>query len=67
MRTGEYLVPSPIMARGSISAGTLGGRGEVAGVGLVSLPLGALGGGDPGPANAFKIAKLGFQGMDDSA
>src|ERR1017187_3519149 len=45
MRTGEYRVPSSIVARGPISAGTLVGLGEVAVVGLVGLPLGALGSG----------------------
>src|ERR1035441_8519227 len=62
MRTREYLVPSRIMARGAVSAGTLGGRGELAGGGLISLPLGALGGGPGGVQLAYQPVAFGFQG-----
>ena len=61
MRTGESLVTSPIMARGPISTGTLGGRGQVAVVGLISLPLGALGGGPGGVQLAHQPFAFGFQ------
>jgi len=61
MRTGESLVSSAIMAPGSVSAGTLGGRGKVAGVGLISLPLGAIGGGPGGIQLAHQPFAFGFQ------
>src|SRR5437667_2370059 len=61
MRRSEHLISSPIMAQGSISAGTLGSRGEMAGFGLVRLPLGSLRGGSGGVQLAHQPVTFGFQ------
>ena len=61
MRMSEHLSTPPIVASGSVSAGTLGGRGEMAGFGLIRLPLGALGGSPAGDEPAHQPVASGFQ------